>query len=396
MKFFWIFIVVIVALAGGYGYYALYRPYPYIYPSYVIQNNSNITPASLPWPTYGQSAIGAVGYGVLATSGLKKATPTASTAKVMAVLSILKKYPLSIGQQGPILTLTNNDVQIYGNYLNEEGSVVNVTAGEKISEYQGLQAILLPSANNMADTMAIWAFGSLQNYTQYANQLAKIMGMDSSHFATDASGFSPNTVSTAHDLVILGLAAMQQPVIAQIVDQKTANVPIAGGIQNYNTLLGKDDIVGIKTGNTDQAATCYIFAATHTLTSGAKVTVVGAIMAAPTLPDVFNDSLALLNASYPRFMFKNVVQAGEVVSEYRPPWSGLVSATAQSNLTALVWQDLPSTPKVSLDVLQPPASQSQLAGVASFTSNTQTEFTNLRLSSNIAAPSIWWRLTHPF
>jgi D-alanyl-D-alanine carboxypeptidase (penicillin-binding protein 5/6) len=45
-----------------------------------------------------------------------------------------------------------------------------VQLGEELSEYQALQALLLPSANNIAETLARWAFGSIDAYNAYANQ----------------------------------------------------------------------------------------------------------------------------------------------------------------------------------------------------------------------------------
>jgi D-alanyl-D-alanine carboxypeptidase (penicillin-binding protein 5/6) len=100
--------------------------------------------------------------------------------------------------------------------------VVKVAAGEQISEYQALQAMLLPSANNMADSLARWAFGSPADYVTYANGIIKKMGL--SHTVVgNTNGFDDTTTSTADDLVMIGLQAMRNPVIADIVSQSTAS-----------------------------------------------------------------------------------------------------------------------------------------------------------------------------
>ncbi|HET8709673.1 MAG TPA: hypothetical protein VFL85_05370, partial [Candidatus Saccharimonadales bacterium] len=52
----------------------------------------------LAWPSYGEAAVGAQGYGVLATHGKQAPVPTASTAKIMLALSILRVKPLEKGQ----------------------------------------------------------------------------------------------------------------------------------------------------------------------------------------------------------------------------------------------------------------------------------------------------------
>jgi D-alanyl-D-alanine carboxypeptidase (penicillin-binding protein 5/6) len=157
---------------------------------------------ALHWPALGQAAIGVMGQGVLAETANAKAVPTASVAKLMVALAVLQKQPLRLGQSGPMITVRQADVDSYNTYLAENGSVVQVTVGQHVSEYQALQAMLLPSANNIAEMLAVWAYGSLPAYLEAANQLSQDIGLLGSHFA-DASGFAPETVSTPRDLVLL-------------------------------------------------------------------------------------------------------------------------------------------------------------------------------------------------
>ena len=180
---------------------------------------------ALQWPATGQAAIGAVGYGVLGTHGEQKALPTASVAKVMTALAVLKQRPLQKGEKGPTITITQEDMDYYQKVVSEDGSNVPIELGEEISEYEALQALLLPSANNMAHTLARWAYGSEKEYTNYVNSFAKTLGMNSAHFA-DASGFSPETISNSEDLAKLAVNAMDNPVIAEIAAQPQATIPV--------------------------------------------------------------------------------------------------------------------------------------------------------------------------
>lgn len=247
---------------------------------------------NLPWPSYGQAAVGAVGYNT-ATYGKQKPAPTASVAKVMTALAILKKKPLTLGEQGPVITITQHDKDLYDYYKARDGSLAAVQVGEQITEYEALQALLLPSSNNMADTLAIWAFGSVDAYSDYANELARSLGMTQSDFA-DASGFSPETVSTAEDLIKLGQKAMQNPVIAQIVGQKSAIIPVAGTIHNTNALLDTPGINGLKTGNTDEAGGVFMGARIANLPSGETVQIISVVMGAPDVETALADSKPLL------------------------------------------------------------------------------------------------------
>src|SRR3989344_5258265 len=197
---------------------------------------------NIPWPTYGQTAIGAVGYGILSQNGDQKPLPIASVAKVMTAIAVLKAHPMQPGTQGETITITKEDVAVYNRYILEGQSAVEVEAGEQLTQYQALQALLLPSANNMADVLARWAFGSLEEYIGFVNSFTKTLGMENTVIA-DASGFSPKTTSTAIDLAKLAEIAMNHPTVAEIVAQPQANLPVAGIVYNVNNQLGSNGIV---------------------------------------------------------------------------------------------------------------------------------------------------------
>ena len=250
---------------------------------------------NLPWPSYGEAAIGAEGYGTTA-HGEQAAVPTASVAKIMTALAVLKKESLGVGEQGPTITLTQQDVDIYNYYSAHDGSRVAVSVGENISEYQTLEAMLLPSGNNMADTLADWAFGSVETYSNYANSLAASYGLTNSDF-TSASGFPPSTVSTAQDLVKLGEVALQNPVIAQIVAEQSADIPVVGSISNTNRLLGTDGIDGIKTGNSNQDEGVFMGSRTVKLPDGRTIQLVSVVMDASSLDEALSDTIPLLETA---------------------------------------------------------------------------------------------------
>ncbi|QBJ96285.1 D-alanyl-D-alanine carboxypeptidase [Rhodococcus sp. ABRD24] len=188
--------------------------------------------------------------------------PTASAAKVITALAVLGKAPLVPGEEGPVLTMTEADSQLYWDYATHGGSVVAVGQGQELTQYEILEAMLLPSANNLADTLAIWAFGSIDGYRSAATQLVRSLGMKATTIGEDASGFSPTTTSTAEDLTRLATAAMREPVIAEIVARPEAVIPGVGPVRNTNWLLGQQGVVGLKTGTTDAAGGVFLFAAT--------------------------------------------------------------------------------------------------------------------------------------
>lgn len=390
----------VLLLAAAYCAWAVRRPLPAITASQPTVKARTSVPkgGGLAWPAGGQAAVGIAGSPVLETRGQQAGVPTASTAKLITVLSVLRQRPLTLGQQGPAITLTPADVAIYNSYAAGQGSVVPVKAGEQISEYQALQTILLPSANNMADSLAIWAFGSLDNYSKYANDYVSQMGLTSTRIGKDASGFDPGTVSSAQDLVRLGELAMRNPVLSQIVGQPSASgIPIVNNIKNVNFLLGTDNIVGVKTGNTDQAGGVFVAAARVTV-NDKPVTVVTARLGAPDLFTAMKDSLVLIRSAQANFKAATIIRTGTVAGLYQLPWGGSVSAVADQDLSLLGWagSDIPFT--VSLRPIPAGAQAGRTVGTLTVKGSAVNEQRSIPIILKTAPsePSLVWRLLHPF
>lgn len=385
----------IVVVLGLYSFIAFKKPTP-AFAANIPAVQSLVSNTGLVWPAHGEAAVGALGYGVLATNGTQKAQPTASVAKVMVALAVLKQHPLHVGQQGPTLTMTQADVDSYNAYVAKDGSVAKVTAGEQITEYQALEAMLLPSADNIADTLAIWSYGSIDAYSTAANTMANSLGMHDTHFGTtDASGYAPDTVSTAHDLLLLGQSALQNPVVAQIVAQSTATVPVAGTIRNVNWLLGEDGINGIKTGNTDQAGGVFLFSAKQTFSNGQSVTIVGVIMdPAATLQQTLDVTVPLLKSVQADFKVTTLATDGQVMGTYDVPWAGTVNAVAGSSLSTVTWQNQDISPRVTLRKLSTPIVKGTQVGTATYKVTQQT--VPVLVEQNIPSPTWYWRLSHAF
>lgn len=383
-------ILILLIVLLGLGVFRYTRPLPALYPISNLPVVPSVSPV-LTWPASGQAAIGAAGYSVLASSPTQTMLPTASTAKLITALTVLKKYPLALGQSGPTITLSSNDVTIYNNYVAEQGSVATVTAGEQISEYQMLQGMLLPSANNLADSLAIWAYGSLPAYRVAAVVEVHSLGLSQTQVGTDASGFLPSTKSTTHDLVLLGEAALQNPVLAQIVNQTHATLPVAGTVPNVNWLLGEDGIIGIKTGNNNQSGGVYIFAAKYAITPTHSVTIIGALQNTPTLQNALDAGIVLLNSAKRNFSLMNSVVAGQTVGHYSVPWGSSVAAVATRAVPVVAWAQKPPQPVVSLHTIQAPQTTGTTVGTLS-SGGSDPGTTTLVLQQKITSPSWWWRL----
>jgi serine-type D-Ala-D-Ala carboxypeptidase (penicillin-binding protein 5/6) len=317
--------------------------------------------APVPWPAAGQAAIGGREGGAVASSPNARPAPIASVAKVMTALVVLDEKPLKEDEAGPSITIGPEDVTEFQQEQANEESVVEVQAGEQLTERQALQGLLIPSGNNIAALLARWASGSVDAHVRRMNARARELGMRRTTF-TDASGLSEKTVSVPADLVRLGQAALDQPVIADIVQQAQVVLPVAGIKYNVNYALGQEGIFGIKTGNITAGGAIYLFAGTEQLASGAKTTVVGAVQGLSTLDGAFDAARTLLRAARTSLRTLHVASKDQTVGRYALPWGGGSDVIAAEDLDVLAWPGTVVRETLRARAVDPPVSPRTAVG----------------------------------
>jgi D-alanyl-D-alanine carboxypeptidase (penicillin-binding protein 5/6) len=230
------------------------------------------------WPASGQAAV-QLGQSQIQAGPNQHSAAIASVAKVMTAYVVLRDHPLRLGQDGPTITLTDADVADTDRRRRQQESVVSIAAGEQLTERQALQALLLPSANNIAAVLARWDAGSADRFVARMNATARSLGMTQTRY-TDPSGYDDATVSTAADQVRIVDRAMRLPVFASIVATPSATLPVAGTVHNTNALLGHNGFVGVKTGSTDAAGGCFAFRAIRWI-DGKQTAITGVVLGQP-------------------------------------------------------------------------------------------------------------------
>ncbi len=230
------------------------------------------------WPAHGQAAV-QIGRSQIQIGPNQHAAAIASVAKVMTAYLVLRDHPLGLGQSGPTITLTDADVADTDRRRGQRESIVPIAAGEQLTEHQALQALLLPSANNIAAVLARWAAGSADRFVARMNATARSLGMTHTRY-TDPSGYDDATVSTAADQVRIVDLAMRLPVFASIVATPSATLPVAGTVHNTNVLLGYNGFVGVKTGSDDAAGGCFAFRVVRRI-DGKRTTITGVVLGQP-------------------------------------------------------------------------------------------------------------------
>jgi D-alanyl-D-alanine carboxypeptidase (penicillin-binding protein 5/6) len=209
------------------------------------------------WPHRGQGAY-VLGNGQPAVSPDEQPVPIASLAKVMTAYLVLKHYPLHGTESGRRFVVGQGDVVDTEARRRDDQSIVDIRAGEQLTERDALMAILLPSANNIAVLVARQVDGSVASFVAEMNHTAHALGMSHTTY-TDPSGFDEHTVSTALDQLRLAQVVADNDTLAAMMATRSYSLPVAGEVTNTNTLIGQDGFVGMKTGSDDAAGGCFMF-----------------------------------------------------------------------------------------------------------------------------------------
>jgi len=386
---------VLLLLVAAFLTFNYLRPIPAVAATAEVPASTMVlgTAPVLPWPKTGSAAVGNSSLGVIATSGVETPLPAASVAKVMTALLILEDKPLKLNDPGPTILITDADVQAYQSDKAEQQSVVAVTSGEQLTEYQALEGLLIPSGNNFAFTLANWDAGSMDKFIANMNKRAKKLGMTHTKF-TDPAGASADTVSTPDELVILGIAAMKDAVFAQIVARSDAKLPVAGTVYNVDYALGQSGIIGIKTGSGLNLGANFLFAASATV-GNFTITIYGCVMGQPTLDAAFTAAKALIAAVQASITVKRVLAKYQSVGSYQPPWGGRSDLLSTFNVDLVEWPGmiLRESLRAPMLVINSPLPSGTAAGVLNIVLGNYNLDVPLTTSDALYPPGRFWRLT---
>jgi D-alanyl-D-alanine carboxypeptidase (penicillin-binding protein 5/6) len=389
---------VLVAAAGAFVGVQLSKPDPLpvitskALPSINLAPNDTLA-STLPWPAMGEGAIAVPALGIEVGSSNQGSVPVASLTKLMTAYVILHDHPLAVGSPGPTITVTAADVQDYGTDIVNDDSSVAVQAGEVLTERQLLGGLLVHSADNYADLLAGWDAGSIPAFVAKMNATAQSLGMDHSHFA-DASGVSPQSISSASDIVKIAALDMGDPNVQAIVKMPSITLPVAGSVGTYTPLLGLDGVVGVKSGFTDAAGGGDVVAVWR-LIHGVRVMLLSAITSqqGPHILAIAGlHGLALVNAVGPLIDSATVLQKGQLVAHVTVDGQS-VPATATSSVSMLTWPGTQATFAFRpVRHLTDQAKRGARVGTVVVTLGHQYVAVPVRLTQNVPRPTLMQRI----
>ncbi|MFJ6053919.1 hypothetical protein [Streptomyces sp. NPDC092307] len=395
-----IYAPLVVLLAVILAVVQLVRPLPE--PTLVMTAKSSYTfegaQPQLPWPTEGQAYMAAAGLGTLGQSGEQKPVPIASVTKSMTAYIILRDHPVKKGEQGAMIDVdkTAETEGKKNNSTDNESTLDTVKEGDKISEYDAIAALMIPSANNIARLLARWDSGSQEAFVKKMNDTAKELGMKNTTY-TDPSGLDATTVSTAEDQVKLGLKLVEIETLLDITKKPSWIDPSGKKWDNWNRLVPYNDSLGIKTGTTTKAGGNLLFAAQKKIGNTNQL-IVGAVLGQhkPAIIDtVIAASKQLMLATQKSLDGATVVKKGDVVGYVDDGLGGRTPVVATADVQAIGWGSLTVSIKLADGggKLPQTATAGTEVGLLTVGEGASQVKVPVALKTDLAAPGIGSKLT---
>jgi len=186
-------------------------------------------------------------------------------------------------------------------------------AGARLDLDDMLQAMLLPSGNNVAYSLAIDVGKSVPRFVALMNHYAHLLHLGRTHFTTPIGLDTPGNYSTAWDLASLARYLLRaHPFFRHTVALSSAVLRSGAArrvVLNRNDLVGRIPwINGVKTGHTLDAG--YVLVGSGTRDG---MTLISVVLGTSSMSARDSNTLALLGYGFHRFRQLTPVRAGRVL-----------------------------------------------------------------------------------
>ena len=214
--------------------------------------------------------------------------------------------------------------------ITDDSSTANIVAGEQISIHDLLYCLMLASANEAANILAMAVAGDIATFVEQMNQRAQELGMENTHFVNPHGLHNADHYSTANDIYKMTKEAMTHAPFREIVSTgqyttAATNLSEARTLYNTNGLLVRykfagyvySGTIGVKTGSTAEAGYCLVAAAKKK-----GVTLVSVVLGCEN-PETngkiqrkqFSESIRLLDWGFENFTSATLLNADTYLEE---------------------------------------------------------------------------------
>ncbi|NBI09172.1 D-alanyl-D-alanine carboxypeptidase [Colidextribacter sp. OB.20] len=207
---------------------------------------------------------------ILYDKGANERAYPASTTKLTTFLLVMEA--VQSGQLTLQTPITAGDTAYQG--LTGNFSTANIKIGETLTVEELLYCLMLPSANEAANILAVAVDGSIEAFVEHMNRRASELGCRGTHFTNPHGLHSDEHYTTAYDLALTMQACLEHEMFQTVTRTPKHIVPATNlsgerEIYNGNGLVSSwryggylyDKCIGGKTGTTDEAGRCLVSAA---------------------------------------------------------------------------------------------------------------------------------------
>ena len=246
----------------------------------------------------------------------------ASITKVMTAMLILEAVDRGQMQLDQVITAAES--AFVG--LDPDGSSAEIEPGEQMSVKDLLYCMLLVSANESCNILAVALDGSIASFVERMNDRARELGCENTHFVNPHGLHDPDHYTTAWDIYLMARHAMKNETFMAICNTLAYDVPATNlsesrELHTSNSLISNwrilgylyDGAEGIKTGTTDEAGHCLVSSAVR---AGRRlVCVVLGCEGSGTEIRSYSDSAALYDYGFDNFSTKEILSSNELIAE---------------------------------------------------------------------------------
>lgn len=239
----------------------------------------------------------------------------ASTTKIMTAILVLENCDLDEIVSASYDALMN----IPEGYVTAE-----IQGEEQFTVEQLLEMLLVHSANDAANVLAVYVGGSIQSFVSMMNTKANELGLTNTHFTNVYGLQEDNHYTTAYDLAKIMQYCIQNDDFRRIAGSVSCSIPATNksDVRSYtstNQLVLPDSpnyysyvTVG-KTGFTTEAGRCLVSCAYRNDIELTCV-ILGGILSDDGVSSRFIDSISLYEYGFNHFSLKNIANPGDIIT----------------------------------------------------------------------------------
>lgn len=322
----------------------------------------------------------------------------ASTTKILTALLVLEncrlKETAAVSQRAVSLV--------------PDGYVrANLQAGEELTVFSLLQALLIPSANDAAFVLAEHVAGSVEAFAELCNNRAKELGCETLHFVNPNGIHNEDHYCSAYDLFLIARECQKYKAFNKIVKTKSFTLPATEAYPNKDRTFNNTNLLlsagsyylpcctGIKTGHTNEAGECLVASSTKDDLNLISVVLGGRILG--NINERFSDSKKLLEFVYDNYAFKQIADKTKPLGQVN-----VINAVKdQETLDVMIGTDIytiapneigPDSVDSKVEIakeIKAPIKQNQVLGTVTYRADGLIYSTNIVAARDVQKKPFW-------